>query len=433
MTSRRAFLIAGTGTLAASVAACGGGVRGATPVLAQPQSAGPQPIPTSSPVSATSFPVPAQASPARPPSTATGGSIRQLGTQTLAEFLTSVRAGLPEGLDAANTRLLPVSGVLAFCGATIWRDKYSVGIAGGHGDSFDDGHYAQNLSTGLWETLALPSEVAAHATSVDAFGEWVGGTPGRPASQHSYCHLVTVGDNIVQGYGYAIGSLAQGSKQAHRWNGRFGAWERYGTFSGTAYSVSHAVFHDGNRNLVVRIPILAGTVASTIPANDPTAAWTPIPIGSWPASDIYASIGFHPDLDCYVLVDQHEPSTPNRVWVMDAGNIAGGWVEVTLIGSAPTPMISGGLAYVPPMRAFASVNYLEADKLYYLTPTGATRLGSWTWTSETFKGATTPAAWIGGGVPNAPQGRVQWSSLLNALVMVKDSGQPTELFTPSTR
>jgi hypothetical protein len=184
----------------------------------------------------------------------TGGTFYQLGTQTLQDFLTVVRTALPEGLVAANTRLLPVSGVMAFCGATIWRDKYSLGVLGGHGDSFDDGHYAQDLTTGTWQVLALPSDVAMQSATVDTFGEW--GIANRPASQHSYFHLVTVGDDIIQGYGYAIGKLAGGSKQAHRWNGAAGKWERYGQ-GGTFYSVSEAVFYDAVRNRIVRIPVLA--------------------------------------------------------------------------------------------------------------------------------------------------------------------------------
>lgn len=56
MTSRRTFLVAGTGALAASVAACGPGSRDAAPTSASPTSAGPAAPSSSSPVLAATTP-----------------------------------------------------------------------------------------------------------------------------------------------------------------------------------------------------------------------------------------------------------------------------------------------------------------------------------------------------------------------------------------
>ena len=56
MTSRRTFLIAGTGALAASVGGCGAGSGDATPIAAAPPPAGPAVAPPSSPVLASTTP-----------------------------------------------------------------------------------------------------------------------------------------------------------------------------------------------------------------------------------------------------------------------------------------------------------------------------------------------------------------------------------------
>ena len=196
------------------------------------------------------------------------GTHRQLGQQTLADYLRTVRAQLPEGLAAANDRLRPPRGILAYCGATIWRDRYSLGIGGGHGDSYDDGHYVQNLGNGSWELLLGPSPVASATTRVDAFGEWL---LDRPASQHSYNHLITVGDDIVQGYGYAIGNEARASTQAHRWAASSMSWHRYGT-GGNQRPVPHTVVHDPVRKLIVRFPHENGRSLDVIKDDDPNAA-----------------------------------------------------------------------------------------------------------------------------------------------------------------
>ena len=336
-----------------------------------------------------------------------------------------MRSALPEGLDAANNRLSPGSEITAFCGATIWRDKYSLGVAGGHAGTYDDGHYAQDLASGNWEMLLPPSEQASTRAVADAFGEW---TPNRPASQHSYFHHVTVGDDIILGCSYAVGFRATGSGQAHRWNGRAGAWERYGAIAPLA-PLPHAVLYDSRRNRIARFALANSPVVRVIAANDRTASWTDIPVSNWAPVEIYGSMGLHVALDCFVMIDQHQ--SPNRVWVMDPDRISAGWVEVPVQGSAATPMISGGLEYVPPMRAFASANMEEADALYYLAPTGG-RLDPWAWYKERFTGSVPAAAWeTTQGTLASPQGRVKWSSLLNGLVMVKGPGSLTEVFRPS--
>ena len=433
MTSRRTFLIAGTGALASSVAACGGGVRDATSASAQPQSGGPDPIPTtsqipSSPVQAQAAPASASApvpAPAPAPPTGTGGTLRQLGTQTLAAYLNAVRTALPEGLTAATLRMMPTSGYMAFSGGTIWRDKFSFGASGGHGDSFDDGHYALDLATGNWETLLFPSTVGQTGLNIDMYGEWIAN---RPASQHSNAQLITVGDDIILGYTTFAGYLANCSRQAHRWNGALGTWERYGTLSGRGDTAIYFVHYDLGRNRIWRLPgHVENPYIEWIPAGDPTASWTQ-EVAYLPAAfEIYCNgIGYHPLLDCFVAVSQHD--YPNRAWVLDAGNLAGGWVEVTVTGvTLPTPMTSGGMEYIPPKGAFASANWVENNVFYYLTPSG-TKFQSWAWSKETFTGSTTAGAWMSDGTP---MHKFRWSSLLNGLVCIKDCNVLPEVFTPS--
>lgn len=353
----------------------------------------------------------------------------RLGTQTLDAFLRSVRAALPEGAQSANSRLGPPYGLLAYCGATIWQDRYSLGIAGGHGDSYDDGHYAQDLATGRWEMLLPPSTVAGARAKPDAYGEWIGG---RPASQHSYQHLVTVDDAIVQGYGYAIGAGAGTSQQAHRWTAA-GGWQRYGN-GGTLRTVPHVVHYDAGRDRLVRFALEAGRSVDTIAAHDPEATWATVSMPWWPGIGIYASVGYHPELDCFVLVDP--PGNPGQAWVLAAGSLPSGWQRVTVEGGIPGTAANCGLEYVPPRRALAAAHEGEPDALYLLAPTGGAFDG-WRWTRESLLGpaargqrdpALVPARWdVNPGVPIAPFGRVRWSSRLNALVMVKSALEPTEV------
>ena len=321
--------------------------------------------------------------------------------------------------------MLPIEGILAFCGATIWRDKYSLGAAGGHGDSFDDGHYAQDLKTGQWEVLLMPSTVGSRSAVPDVYGEWI---PNRPASQHSYFHLATVGDDIIEGYGGAVGSPAGASRQAHRWNGATGAWGRYGN-GGSESGIPRTVLHDAKRKRIVRFARTQGTPVDVIPDNDPAATWTIVSPAKSAPLDIYSSIGLHVGLDCFVWVDLRE--APKRAWVMDPDQIAAGWVEVAVQGAAFPGMPCGGMEYVPPMDALASASILEPNVLYYFTPTGG-RFDAWLWSRETFTSSSAITPWeLRPGVLADPQGRLKWSTVLNGLVTIKSPFAQTEVFTPS--
>lgn len=319
-----------------------------------------------------------------------------------------------------------MTGQTAYCGAVIWRNKYSLGASGGHADSYDDGHYAQDLATGRWEMLLPPSTMGTPSQRVDVYGEWL---PNRPAAQHSGPHQVTVGDDIVLAVSYSIGYQGTGSGQAHRWNGAAGAWERYGNLRAGPVDVHNAIY-DAKRNRIVLIQSATTSVVYTITANDKAATWTSIGVAAWPPAGLYQSIGYHEVLDCFVMIDQEK--SPNRVWVMDPDRISSGWTEVAVRGSAPTPMTWSGLEYIPPMQVFAAANMSEANALYYLARTGG-RFDAWAWHKETFSGSVTPARWEKGpGAPDSPQTRVKWSSYFNALVMVKSPGALTEIFTPSS-
>lgn len=322
--------------------------------------------------------------------------------------------------------MLPVSGQVDYCGAVIWRNKYSLGVSGGHSGSYDDGHYVQDLATGNWEMLLPPSTLGSPSKAADVYGEWIAN---RPAAQHSGSHQVTVGDDIVLAVSYSIGYQGTGSGQGHRWNGAAGAWERYGNLRSAAPTV-HTAIYDSKRNRIVLFESQATSTVHVIQADSPSAAWSKISIPSFSNAGLYQSVGYHVALDCFVLVDQHD--APNRVWVMNPDQIGTGWTEVKVQGSAATPMAWAGLEYVPPMQAFASANTEEGNALYYLAPT-AGRYDVWAWVKEVFTGATPPAVWgASQGALNSPQSRVKWSSLLNALVMVKSPVSRTEVFTPSS-
>ena len=363
----------------------------------------------------------------------TGGTLRQLGSQKFIDFLTGVRAASAEGLEAANNRLLGPSDLWAFCGSTIWRNKISLGVCGGHSAGYDDGHYAQDLATGAWEVLLPCSAQASRgATATAEYGEW---TPNRPASAHSFFHLVTAGDDIIYGAHGAIGYQASRSGQAFRWkgslNGGAGAWERYGDNGHMIPPQPHAVLYDPRRNRIMRIPLTMSSNVLTIPANNASATWTVHSLLAWPPTDIYQSIGYHEAQDCYVMVDQHQTTTRNRAWVMDPDNLRAGWIEVPVRGSTPD-LENGGLEYVPPMQAFAAASTYEPATLYYLAPT-AGRFGAWSWAREVFTGPVTAAPWeSSGGTAATPWSRMRWSSSLGGLVLLKSTGRLTEVFTPST-
>ena len=108
------------------------------------------------------------------------GTVVTLGTQSLYDYLGVVRTALYGDLTAADARLKDRSLALSYCGATIWRGKLAFPVLGGHGDSFDDGGYAFDLTTRTWETIINPTTEGSSSATVDAYGEWTGGAGGRP-------------------------------------------------------------------------------------------------------------------------------------------------------------------------------------------------------------------------------------------------------------
>ena len=241
-----------------------------------------------------------------------------------------------------------------------------------------------------------------------------------------------VGDDIVQAHGYSIGFNAAGSRQAHVWSGKAGVWSRYGTLSGSVPISVANCFHDPLRKRIVRFPgPQSSNVIDMIAANDALAAWSTLtlPNSALAPADIYSSIGYHPALDCYVLISPHDFSPRTRVYVVDAGKLASGWTQVRADGAEIANCTWPGLEYVPPIGCFAIVDQLKPDTLYYLSPSGGPT-DAWVWTQETFASAFKPARWDNGTFAG-PQSRLRWSSALHALVAVKSPVSPTELFVPA--
>lgn len=372
-----------------------------------------------------------------PPPAPPAVSFSRLGTQTLMDFLTGVRSAMPEGLTAANARLGHTGGVMAFCGAVVWRDKYTLPVSGGHTDSYDDGAYAFDLATGRWQTLLLPSASAgAHLedptnAGVNAYGEF---EPYRPASQHSYMGAVVVGNDIIQTQNSAVGHNGQMRLQAHRFLASTMEWERYATGeqSSLFYGPPHA-WHDAARGRIWKIALTVNSDVMYCADNNVSGSWTSVPVTGWPSGfSYYGVIGFHPTLDCFVLFNQHEVALRDRLWVLDAGNLAAGWVEVGVSGYLGPLVHNGGSEYVPPLGALATASMTEPARLYYLTPAGG-QTDPWKWSHEDFfYGDSTPHAWEDSpGVPGSPWGRLKWSSYYGGLVALKSIDQPLELFRPS--
>ncbi len=327
----------------------------------------------------------------------------------------------------------PSAGALAYCGATIWRDKYALPVLGGHGNSHDDGGYALDLVTGLWETIVAPTGLGTSTAAADALGEYAGGA-NRPASQHTYAHLVTVGNDMVQVNGTAVGFAATGSKQAHRWNHARGAWERYGTNTGGISPNGGAFTHyDPVRNRLVRISLYGSSGAiDTIPANSAAADWSaqPISVAGRASHNIACAMGYHTGLDCYVLISPGEFTPSNRVFVMDPDNLRTGWVAVAVNGDMPPALSSPGLEYCPPMRAMVTVDHTASDKLFYVKPTGG-RTDPWIWSSEIFTGSSPSQSWANGLEFSGVYRRFVWSDLLRGFVMCKAAASHVEVYVPS--
>lgn len=357
-----------------------------------------------------------------------GGVFSQLGTQTLATYMDSLRS--PED----RIRLSPAQNHTYYNGAVLWKNKYAFPIAGGHAGDYDDGFYAFDLTTNSWETIVPFTSYADKSATVDISGEWTLDPSERPASQHSYDNVVTVGDNIIQGYGGAIGNLRDdlgvnygSSQQAHRFNDTLGVWERYGNLGGNVGGHVNYVHYDSVRNRIVRIDMRGNSRnIDTIPANDKNATWTALTIalGGITALDIGASIGYHPALDVYIRI-----GLSGQVLVMDPDALTAGWVSVSTSGTEPSITGHPGLAYIPPMQAFASVDPNFSDRLYYLRPTG-TATDPWVWSNEIFTGSTTAGAWNNGELTSGVYSRIQWSDGKRGLVICKDASLLMELFVP---
>ena len=369
-----------------------------------------------------------------PPTNPLAGTITTIGTQSFYDYLGTVYAALPEGLAAADTRMNVRTGAMSYCGATIWRGKFAIPIMGGHGDCYDDGGYALDLSTGVWETLIGPTTFGSSAAVSDANGEWTGGTFGRPASQHTLQHLITVGDDMIQGNTAFGGTAANGSKQAHRWNYSSGLWERYGdTGGGISPNDGCFVHYDAARNRIVRINFtqVYGKL-DTIPADDAGAAWTSITsqASSRIGTSAYSSMGYHEALDCYVMIDPQGLTPRNTVYVMDPDDLVVGWLPVSVSGDVPTSKFSPGLEYCPIKQCMTSVDSSVNNKLFYITPTGS-MTDPWVWTSEEFTG--TAVAWDGngGGDYNGVYSRFLWYAPLAGFVMLKKSAALVELYVPT--
>ena len=368
------------------------------------------------------------------PASGLAGTVTTIGTQSLYDYLGTVYSALPEGLAAADTRMNVRIGVMSYCGATIWRNKYAVPISGGHGDSYDDGAYAQDLTTGAWETLLGPTTFGSSAAVSDANGEWTGGTSGRPASQHTLQHLITVGDDMIQGSTAFAGTAANGSKQAHRWNYSSGLWERYGD-NGGGISPNDGCFvhYDAARSRIVRINFtqVYGKL-DTIPSNNAAATWTSITSqeSSRIGTSAYSSMGYHEALDCYVMIDPQGLTPRNTVYVMDPDDLVTGWLSVSVSGEVPSSKFAPGLEYCPPKQCMVSVDTTVNNKLFYITPTGA-MTDPWVWSSETFTGSVAALDGNGGGDYNGVYSRFRCSTLLGGFVMLKQSHALTELYVPT--
>ena len=370
------------------------------------------------------------------------GYVAAIGSVALTDHLAVVRAnmvpitGETAGQVASRMGGTPQT-ILDYCGMAISSDgRYvSFPISAGHSTTSDDGFYRYDLQAEafVYPPPVWPSEYGTGiGSTANSFGEYTGSPTdyGRPADQHSYSHNLTVGTNIVQAMGYAISVTgASSSKQAHIWRSATGVWERYGSVSGSVPGNMAHCFHDSLRGRIVRFPAPANSgVIDTIPddlsAGDDTTDWTTNNITTsggtyvkWLGLGTSRCMGYHPTLDCYVVVAPGDALGGQRVRVMDAANITDGWDEA--VGSdgitPPTNIGEQLLSYVPPLDCFALASPDELEKLYYLKPPASGVITDpWIWESETFAG--TGAQW--GRAPSEKwvESRLQWSELLQGLV-----------------
>ena len=387
---------------------------------------------------------------ATPPQT-TPGTITQLGAQTLYAHIQANRQAIQdaggETVAAATSRMQQPNQQLAYCGAVLRANRYwCAGVSGGHAATNDDGFYEFDTQTGSWITRLACSPYSGNSgyapvSTPNAFGEF-DALPGRPSDQHNNCHLVAVGDDVVQAHGYSLSYATFGSRQAHVWKASTGQWSRFGTNSGLVPNNSIAYcFYDAARDRIVKFPGDGNVVyidvlsVSAAYANPGATAWQTKQIQF--TDPAYAmgynkGIGYHPGLDCYVMVASGNAQTPNnRIFVMDPNSITAGtpaWVPVATSG-VEFPITSGwspggpGLEYCPPMNCMVAIDQLENNRLYYATPTGA-RTNPWVWTTEVFTG--TASTYDGAG----PNNKLRWVESARGLVICKQSTVLVEKFVP---
>lgn len=353
--------------------------------------------------------------------------------------MTSVRTALAEGLTAANNRMSPINGILAWSGAAVRANRYySLAIGGGHSNSQDDGFYEFDTNTNTWICRIVPSTFGDGSTdSSDTFGEYPGLGETRPASQHSYQHLVAVGNDIIQGMGYAINHTGGGgSKQGHIWKESTGLWTRFGQNAGGVQNGVGVVVVDTLRGQIVRwsTNYNANVVDSIATSATSGTAWTEtshpfdkVLTGTGDTS-YYTTGAYHEDLDCFVSINQ-PGFAANTIYVMAAGNKAAGWIAVSTSGSQP-PSGYNCPEYIPPLGYFAVPSSTEPTKLYYLKPNASGVItDAWSWASETFTG--TSSAWDTSGNPAAyPHSRLRWCASKRGLLCLKGPNALMELFVP---
>ena len=386
------------------------------------------------------------------PAGQTPGTVLQLGTVSMSDHMIADRTASAEGLSAANARMNVTSTAMDYSGAAMRGNRWTNVVSGGHSGSMDDGLYEFDTdpvsATFLQWITSTPFSTDGHLSpprAGDASNEWLIDATyptrvsvNRPAAQHSYWHNVAFNNNVYNLMGYAVGNSSAGSRQAHWWSSATGTWDRYGTNSGNVAINECYCFHDVVRKRFVRLNAVANaTAVDFITDSDPTAAWSttfmsnaaPMP------ADIYSGAGYHPVLDCFVVISPHDfgPTNTKRAFVLDLANIASGFTEVTTSlasGSTaiPYPSTYPGLTYYPPKNCLVAADQSDATgrTLYYLTPTGMMH-DPWIWTSETLTGSA--SVWDPSltGIYN----RIQYSPGLQTLVTVKSPTTLPESFAPA--
>lgn len=385
-----------------------------------------------------------------------GGTITSIGSLALTDHLNQVRENMGPITGETEAEVDARMGgtrqqIIDYCGMVVSADgRYvSFPINAGHSATGDDGFYQYDLQT---ETFVYPPPVwpsqygSSSGSTANSFGEYTSSPSGfgRPADQHSYSHNLQIGNDIVQAMGYAVSvNGASASKQAHIWRASTGAWERYGSTSGGVSGQITHCFHDSIRGRIVRFTAVANdgtidTIPDNLSAGDDTTAWTSQTITTsggtyvkWLDLGIGQCMGYHPTLDCYVVVAPGVANGGKRVRVMDAANITAGWTEATgSDGVTPATNIAEQLlSYIPPMDCFVLGSPDELNKLYYLRPPiSGVITDPWTWESETFTG--TAAQWGRAPTEKWIESRLQWSELKQGIVAWKNATNVPELFVP---